>query len=107
MCIRDRLDWILSWYLEQYLIAQADILLERRNGSIDLRIDNGLLSGNRTEGLFLQLPRLVRPDVDGNYTPVHSTVPPRASSPALPCRRYWRTRMLYRRKVSAYPSATT
>ena len=67
-----KLDWILSWYLEQYQIAQADILLERRNGSIYLRIDNGLLGGNRKEGLFLKLPRLVRPDADGNYAPVHT-----------------------------------
>ena len=67
-----KLSWIVSRYLELYRVAQVDIQLERCSGELYLRIDNGLLGGNRKEGLFLKLPRLVRPDADGNFTPVHT-----------------------------------
>lgn len=63
---------ILDWYLEQYHIAQSDILLERCDGELCLRIDNGLLRGKRREGLFLKLSQLVRRDAEGNYTPLHT-----------------------------------
>jgi len=63
---------ILAWYMEQYLIAQSDILLERCDGVLCLRIDNGLLRGKRREGLFLKLSQLVRRDAEGNYTPLHT-----------------------------------
>ncbi|UCC55555.1 MAG: hypothetical protein JSU75_09335 [Gammaproteobacteria bacterium] len=67
-----KLAGILDWYQEQYRIAQADILLERCNGELCLRIDNGLLRGTRKEGLFLRLKRLVRPDAEGKFTPLHT-----------------------------------
>jgi hypothetical protein len=67
-----KIDAIVSWYLEQYRIAQADILLECSDGALCLRIDNGLLRGNRKEGLFLKLARLVRRDAEGNFTPLHT-----------------------------------
>ena len=63
---------VLDWYLEQYRIAQADVLLEHCNGDLCLRIDNGLLRGTRKDGLFLRLNRLVRPDAEGKFTPVHT-----------------------------------
>jgi hypothetical protein len=63
---------VLDWYLEQYRIAKADVLLEDANGELCLRIDNGLLRGTRKEGLFLRLNRLVRSDAEGKYTPVHT-----------------------------------
>lgn len=67
-----KLTIILAWYLEQYHIAQSDILIEHCNGVLCLRIDNGLLCGNRQEGLFLNLSRLLKRDADGMYTPLHT-----------------------------------
>ncbi len=67
-----KLTAVLSWYLEQYRFAQNDILLERCNGQLCLRIDNGLLSGTRTEGLFLNLRHLVNCDAEGNIVPLHT-----------------------------------
>jgi len=67
-----KLTAVVEWYLEQYRVAQSDVLLERCGDQLCLRIDNGLLGGSRDEGLFLKMPRLVRPDADGNFTPTHT-----------------------------------
>ena len=63
---------VVAWYLEQYRVAQSDVLLERCGDQLCLRIDNGLLGGSRDEGLFLNMPRLIQPDADGNFTPTHT-----------------------------------
>ena len=75
----------MSWYLEQYRFAQNDILLECCNGRLCLRIDNGLLSGTRKEGLFLNLRRLVNCDAEGNIVPLrtHSTAKSFVANAAL------------------------
>ena len=80
-----KLTAIVDWYLEQYRIAQTDVSLERCNDMLCLRVDNGLLRGTRQEGLFLNMPRLVQPDADGNFTPLHthSTAKSFAASIAL------------------------
>jgi len=67
-----KLTAVVEWYLEQYRVAQSDVLLERCGEQLCLRIDNGLLRGIRDEGLFLNMPRLVRRDADGNFTPIHT-----------------------------------
>ena len=67
-----KLSGIVEWYLEQYRIAQSDILLEHYDGGLCLRIDNGLLRGKRREGLFLRFSRLIRSDAEGNFTPLHT-----------------------------------
>ncbi|MDJ0871105.1 MAG: hypothetical protein QNJ87_05000 [Gammaproteobacteria bacterium] len=67
-----KLAGVIDWYLEQYRVAQADVLLERRGDQLCLRIDNGLLRGSRHEGLFLNMPRLVQPNADGSFTPIHT-----------------------------------
>ena len=76
---------ILNWYQEQYRFAQNDVLLERSEGELCLRIDNGLLRGTRQEGLFLNLMRMVRRDTEGNFTPqhTHSTAKTYAASKAI------------------------
>jgi len=76
---------ILNWYQEQYRFAQNDVLLERSEGELCLRIDNGLLRGTRQEGLFLNLMRMVRRDAEGNFTPqhTHSTAKSYAASKAI------------------------
>lgn len=63
---------IVEWYLEQYRIAQSEVLLEHFDGELCLRIDNGLLRGKRQEGLFLRLSRLVKRDAEGNFSPLHT-----------------------------------
>ncbi|MDH3872227.1 MAG: hypothetical protein OEU44_08440 [Gammaproteobacteria bacterium] len=67
-----KLSAIVAWYLDQYRIAQSDILVERFGDMLSLRIDNSLLRGSRKDGLFLRLKSLVRPDVEGNYVPLHT-----------------------------------
>ena len=67
---------------KHYCFAQADVLLERCNGGLCLRIDNGLLRGMRNEDLFLELSRLVRRDAEGDFTPFTHTAPRRVSPPA-------------------------
>ncbi len=48
------------------------MLLEHRGKQLCLRVDNGLLRGSRDEGLFLNMPRLLQPDSDGKFTPIHT-----------------------------------
>jgi len=67
-----KLTAVTDWYLEQYRIAQSDVLAERCNDQLCLRVDNGLLGGTRQEGLFLNMRRLVKRDDDGNFTPTHT-----------------------------------
>ena len=50
-----KLATVTDWYLEKYRIARTDVLLERCNDQLCLRIDNGLLRGTRQEGLFLNM----------------------------------------------------
>lgn len=63
---------IVDWYLQEYRIAQNEVLLELSNGDVCLRIDNGLLRGTRRDGLFLRLKLLVKSDGEGMYTPLHT-----------------------------------
>ena len=76
---------VLAWYQREYRFAQANVLLERCHGHLCVRIDNGLLRGNRREGLFLDLARLVVPDADGRFVPrhTHSTAKSFPACPAL------------------------
>jgi hypothetical protein len=57
-----KIDAVLSWYLDEYSFAQENILLERVGGEPLLIIDNQLTSSSRSEGLFLELDRLVHCD---------------------------------------------
>lgn len=63
---------VLSRYRREYQFAQKNVLLESCGGSLCVCIDNGLLRENRTEGLFLRLPRLVERDSEGEITPVRT-----------------------------------
>ena len=67
-----KLGAVTDWYLEKYRIAQSDVLLERYGDQLCLRIDNGLLRGKRQEGLFLNMPRMIKRNEDRNFTPLHS-----------------------------------
>ncbi len=63
---------VIARYQREYEFAQAGVLLESCGGSLCVCIDNGLLRGNRSEGLFLNLPRLAAPDTNGEFTPVRA-----------------------------------
>jgi hypothetical protein len=63
---------ILSWYRAQYAFAQNNVLLERCGDTVCVRIDNGLLRGNRPEGLFLNLALLVARGRDTEFIPVRT-----------------------------------
>jgi hypothetical protein len=60
---------VMAPYEREYQFARNNVLLERCDGSLCVCIDNGLLRGNRTEGLFLNLTRLVERGADGDFVP--------------------------------------
>ena len=63
---------VLARYQREYQFAQGAVLLESCGSSLCVCIDNGLLRENRTEGLFLNLSRLVERNVDGEFSPVRT-----------------------------------
>jgi hypothetical protein len=76
---------VLARYQREYQFAQGSVLLEFCGGSLCVCIDNGLLRGNRTEGLFLNLSRLAERDAEGEFIPVrtYSTSKSFIASPSL------------------------
>jgi len=67
-----KLAGVLARYQREYQFAQGSVLLESCGGSLCVCIDNGLLRGNRTEGLFLNLSRLAERDAEGEFIPVRT-----------------------------------
>jgi hypothetical protein len=57
-----------GWYLDEYTFARENIFLGRRSGACTLTINNQLLNEGCSEGLFLQLARLLQID---NGNPQH------------------------------------
>ncbi|MCP4042973.1 MAG: hypothetical protein GY731_13615, partial [Gammaproteobacteria bacterium] len=56
----------LSWYINEYEFARANIYLRTGDSGKQIIIDNQLLKTDRDEGLFLKLDQLVETDVQGN-----------------------------------------
>ena len=52
---------VLDWYQQEYRHARNDVQLGTVDGTPAVFIDNALLDPNRTEGLLLQLDRLIDP----------------------------------------------
>ncbi len=52
---------VLDWYQQQYAHARADVQLGMLDGAEAVFIDNALLASHRTEGLFLNLDRVIGP----------------------------------------------
>jgi hypothetical protein len=73
---------VLDWYQREYAHARADVQLGMLNGAKTVFIDNALLARNRSEGLFLNLDRVIDPT---NPEPllVLSTSKAFAASPVL------------------------
>lgn len=63
---------VLDWYRQEYRFAQENIYLESHDGGFYLIIDNQLLDNSRPEGLFLNIERMVQPDLDGVLRPTQS-----------------------------------
>lgn len=80
---------IAAPYLQEYRFAQRSIVLERCQGTLCVRIDNGLLRGNRTEGLLLNLRRLVERDSDGDFTPIRTYSTSKSFVAAASLQRAW------------------
>ncbi|MEN8179540.1 MAG: hypothetical protein ABFS39_13115 [Pseudomonadota bacterium] len=57
---------VIQWYQDEYRFAQKNIYLGRENGVFTITIDNQLLDESRTDGLFLNLDRLVQRE-EGEY----------------------------------------
>ena len=74
---------VTGWYQNEYNFAQQNIFLLREGGEWLVRIDNQLLREDRTEGLFLQLDRLVEEDAPHR---VYSTSRAYRASPQLRAR---------------------
>ncbi len=77
-----KINAIVSWYLEQYRIAQADILLECSDGALCLRIDNGLLRHSTaksflaSDALQKELAHLESKIKDGQRIPIGEHLKP-------------------------------
>jgi hypothetical protein len=50
---------VIHWYQDEYLFAQNNIYLGREDDVHTITIDNQLLDDRRTEGLFLNLDRMI------------------------------------------------
>lgn len=58
---------ILEWYRDEYIYARENVRLARFEGRLAVLIDHLLLNTERSQGLFLNLERLVQHDADGKF----------------------------------------
>ena len=63
---------VLEWYRHEYVFAKANIFLEHHDGKFMVTIDNQLLRENRPEGLFVNMGKLVLPEIGGEFHPLKS-----------------------------------
>lgn len=62
---------VLNWYLDEYDFARENMFFSRSGDEYIVTIDNQLLNEGRSEGLFLNLDRIVRQE-HGNLQPVRT-----------------------------------
>jgi hypothetical protein len=67
-----KIDGVLEWYVNEYAFAKANIFLERHGGHLMVTIDNQLLKENRSEGLFLNMQKVVLPEDGEKLQPIKS-----------------------------------
>lgn len=67
-----KVEFVLSWYEEQYHYARASIRVERVGSEWFVAIDNALLGDERGEGLFLNLDQFVDGAAQGAIKPVRA-----------------------------------
>jgi hypothetical protein len=63
---------VIGWYQNEYLFAQQNILLHKRDGKNVIIVDNQLLQESGSEGLKLRLDRLVEVNTNGAHQPLHT-----------------------------------
>jgi hypothetical protein len=61
---------VLDWYCNEYQFAQQNIQLQKKDGIYRVVIDNQLLNEDRTEGLLLDLDRIIAKDAEGHRVPL-------------------------------------
>lgn len=66
-CSCGKIGTILEWYRSEYAYARENIRLVRFDGQPAVLVDNLLLNTERSQGLFLNLERLVQHDADGKF----------------------------------------
>ena len=62
---------VIHWYQDEYRFAQNNIHLGREGDVCTITIDNHLLNEKRTEGLFLELDKLISKD-NGRFNLLHN-----------------------------------
>ena len=62
---------VMQWYQKEYRFAQKNIYLGCNDGIYTITIDNHLLNDKRTEGLFLELDKLIEKQ-DGGFQLIKS-----------------------------------
>lgn len=67
-----KISGVIDWYQRQYDFAKDNIWLERSKEGLLIRIDNGLLHQDLTEGLLLNFELLVSQSRQGQPIPIHS-----------------------------------
>ncbi len=73
---------VLEWYQQEYDFAQNSIFLSRLDGEAVLIIDNYLSRQDRTEGLLLNLDKLLAPEHLTGAEPLHMYSTAKAYRPA-------------------------
>ncbi len=65
---------VVDWYLQEYNFACENIFLNKKKNKLLITIDNQILNSEKTEGLFLNMDRMVELDKNGKPCPeeVHS-----------------------------------
>lgn len=84
-CSCGKIGNILDWYRGEYRYARENVRLARVDGQPAVLIDNLLLNTERTQGLFLNLERLVHHDAYGKFHTLNtlSTAYALPAAPAL------------------------
>ncbi|TNF97584.1 MAG: hypothetical protein EP297_10415 [Gammaproteobacteria bacterium] len=73
---------VISWYKNEYLFAQQNILLHNDNGKKIIIVDNQLLRSDRNIGLFLHLDKFITPNSEGHRFPLNVLSTAKVFAPA-------------------------
>ncbi|GJL50137.1 MAG: hypothetical protein NPIRA01_13640 [Nitrospirales bacterium] len=63
---------VLEWYLKQYTFAKDNIFLDRHGKDLRVTIDNQILNEDKTDGLFLNMEKIVGTQRPGEFRPIKS-----------------------------------
>ncbi|GJL63365.1 MAG: hypothetical protein NPIRA04_20190 [Nitrospirales bacterium] len=63
---------VLEWYLNQYTFAKNNIFLDHHRKDLCVTIDNQILNEEKTDGLFLNLEKIIGTHRPGDFRPIKS-----------------------------------